>query len=421
MVTLTGPHNVTVSPANSWAATGILHTARQGETTVLLNSGLVLTVGGHPGTIASAEIYNFTTGAWTNTGSLNFGRNYHTATLLLDGTVLVVAGQTAASPNGSTSAEIYNPTTGVWTSTGSLATGRFWHTATLLSTGKVLVAGGTSAGGPLNSAEIYNPASGLWTTVAAVMSVTRDDHTATLLGNGKVLIAGGTGAGGVQNTSELFDPTANAGAGGFAGGTTFTGGRYSHMATLLANHQVLITGGYDNVSAVASSSIYDQTTNSWTGTGALNAARYLATATLLKNGKVMVVGGNDGSGFPGVTLSSTEIFDPGAGTWTTANDLPGAMKVEGQSATLLPNAQVLLTGGWNRVASYKLCELLTIYTPISLAATGGVSPYTYHLAAGSGLIDPTGYYWPTTAETAQVTVMSADGSSFDTLNVVTNP
>jgi len=416
-VTLTGSHNVTVSPANSWATTGPLHTARHGQTTILLNTGLVLTVGGHGGTLASAELYNFTTETWTTTGSLNFGRNYHTATLLQNGKVLVAAGQTAASPNGSTSAELYDPTTGLWTNTGSLNAGRFWHTATLLPSGKVLVTGGTNGGGPMNSAEIYNPTNGTWTTVAATMSVTRDDHTATMLANGKVLIAGGTGFSGVQNTAELFDPAGNAGAGTFGNGTTFTGGRYSHTATVLANGKVLITGGYDNSSALSSSSIYDPTLNSWSGTGALNAGRYLQSSSLLDNGKVLVTGGNDGSS----SLSSFEIFDPGTGTWTAVGNFPSNVAIEGHSTTILPNGQALLTGGWNRTTNYTASYLFTVYTPISLAATGGVTPYSYALASGTGLVDPNGYYWPLTAETAQVRVISADGSSYDTLNVVTNP
>jgi hypothetical protein len=75
---------------------------------------------------------------------------------LPNGKVLVAAGlnssfQTLAS------AELYDPTSGSWTATGSLSTGRISHTATLLFDGKVLVAAGAS--GPnfiaIASAELY--------------------------------------------------------------------------------------------------------------------------------------------------------------------------------------------------------------------------------------------------------------------------
>ena len=86
-----------------------------------------------------------------NTGSLNIARGNHTATLLPNGKLLVAGGYTGAYL---ASAELYDPTTGTWSVTGSLNTARGNHTATLLPSGKVLVAGGYN-GGYLTSAELY--------------------------------------------------------------------------------------------------------------------------------------------------------------------------------------------------------------------------------------------------------------------------
>jgi hypothetical protein len=62
---------------------------------------------------------------------------------------------------GIASAELYNPTSGTWTLTGSMSTDRQHQTATLLPNGEVLVAGGdneTRAGlTVLTSAELYTP------------------------------------------------------------------------------------------------------------------------------------------------------------------------------------------------------------------------------------------------------------------------
>lgn len=72
------------------------------------------------------------------TGSLNVARTGHTATLLLDGQVLPVGGATGSTGTALASAELYDPTSGTWTLSGSLFTGRILHTATLLPNGKVL-------------------------------------------------------------------------------------------------------------------------------------------------------------------------------------------------------------------------------------------------------------------------------------------
>ena len=86
------------------------------------------------------------------------------------------------------SAELFDPTTGTWAATGGLTTGRYIHTATLLPTGKVLVAGGFD-GAQLASAELYDSVTGAW-TFAGSMTTKRAGHTATILPSGEVLVVG---------------------------------------------------------------------------------------------------------------------------------------------------------------------------------------------------------------------------------------
>ena len=60
--------------------------------------------------------------SWVTNGPLTTPRQNHTATLLPDGTLLVAGGW-----NGSTAlatAEIFDPTTGKWTFTGAMTTNR---------------------------------------------------------------------------------------------------------------------------------------------------------------------------------------------------------------------------------------------------------------------------------------------------------
>src|SRR5260221_14714513 len=105
-----------------------------------------------------------------------------TLTLLPNGNVLAAGG---FGTNGAVAtAELYDPSTGNWTPSGSLQTSRGSHTATLLPNGKVLVAGGTDFSTAENgisdptraSAEIYDPATGTWTPTGS-MNQPRDAHT----------------------------------------------------------------------------------------------------------------------------------------------------------------------------------------------------------------------------------------------------
>ena len=123
-----------------------MNVARVDHTATLLANGEVLVAGGSNGTngyLASAELYNPSTGKWTLTGSMHVPRDSHHAVLLQNGEVLVAGGYNATvSGTGEASTELYNPSTGTWTLTGSMTDGRVDFTLTLLSNGKVLAAGG---------------------------------------------------------------------------------------------------------------------------------------------------------------------------------------------------------------------------------------------------------------------------------------
>lgn len=286
-----------VAAPGGWSATGSLQDARASQTATRLFGGKVLVAGGIRAgqALASAELYDPSSGVWTTTTALAVARASHSATSLPDGRVVVVGGAGSdGKPLAST--EIYAPQTGTWSASGALATARASHTATLLSSGKILVVGGVGSDGkPVASAELYNPTTGTWSATGA-LTMARSAHTATLLADGKVLVAGGTAADGNPSASaEVYTPS----SGSWSATGSLSTARSAHTATVLgdqisggADPRVLVTGGVgSDGSRQASAELYDESSGVWTNTGALTAARSSHTATLLPNGLVLVAGG----------------------------------------------------------------------------------------------------------------------------------
>ena len=252
-----------------------------------------------------AELYDPDIGVWMYTASMTDSRASPTATLLPNGQVLVAGGfGYGRNTSGDlASAELYDPTTGLWAYTGSMAIGRDSHTATLLANGKVLIAGGYNGFTTLNSAELYDPTTGLWAYTGS-MRTTRSGYSATLLPNGQVLVAGGDDDNGDTFASaELYNPA----TGVWSPTGSMGSPRGGHTATLLANGQVLVVGGYNGLTTLNSAELYDPATGTWSPTGSLGFARSDDTATLLANGKVLIAGG---FGTNGELLASSELYDP---------------------------------------------------------------------------------------------------------------
>ena len=170
---------VMAQPAGTFTATGSMIAARAGHSATLLPDGKVLIAGGYQKAgvlllaLASAELYDPSSGTFTATGSMVTARGVHTATLLADGRVLIAGGFASfGSGVALTNAELYDPSAGTFTATSDMAAARQWHTATLLNNGKVLIAGGYSTGNRIDlaSAELYDPSTG---TFSATSDMTR--------------------------------------------------------------------------------------------------------------------------------------------------------------------------------------------------------------------------------------------------------
>jgi hypothetical protein len=341
--------------------TGNLNVEREQHSSILLNNGKVLIVGGYNNQyLNSAElydpasglfttnkktIYNSTTGKYeTIDGSLVQARSSAASVSLLGGRVFIVGGY-----NGEkylATGEIYDPSSGAFISTYySMNEARADATATRINNGRVLITGGYNGSSFLASAELFDPPSQYYATVGS-MSTSRDGHTATLLFDGKVLVTGGctssTSSGSVcdkyLNSAEIWDPT----NGAFSTTGSMNVARAGHAASILPDGRVLITGGTDGGSLLASAEIYNPSTGAFTSVGNMGAARKGHTATQLSNGRILMAGGYSGS-----YLDTAELFDPTSNTFTTISSTLSNPRSQ-HAATILSDGRVLLTGGRNR-------------------------------------------------------------------------
>lgn len=351
--------------------TGNLTTPRTGHNATLLTNGQVLITGGWAGptTWASAELYDPVTGTFAPTGDMTTGRYCHTATLLPNGKVLIAGGQSRLNGtlNDAVSAvattELYDPSTGTFSAAGNMSQARACHTATLLDTGQVLIAGGYAGNGNMASAELYDPITGTFTPTGDMTEP--GCETATLLANGKVLI---TRLVGYQPPyhAELYDPA----TGTFirTGSMVYLDQGIGPAAVLLHSGRVLIAGGsYLEYGFSAHAELYDPATGTFTPGSDMTEGVSPETATLLGDGTAFIAG----EGFIHATPStgvcctgSLELYDPGTGTFSSSGNTP---PVGGQTATLLSDGTVLLSGGWLGYPPFT-SSLSEIYHPASLVA-----------------------------------------------------
>jgi hypothetical protein len=247
------------------ASQGGLANARYNHEAVLLPDGsgkvLIITGIGINGALSSVEIYNSQSDTFSSAVPLNTGRYFASSAPVTSHGSLKVLVAGGFDSNGSvlSSAELYDPTTGQWTYTGNLHSARYQAADATLLSGQVLICGGSDAtGSPLATAEIYSPDTGVFSATDS-LDTARAGHSASTLLVGKVLVAGGVGIStpSYPRQAEVFKTSGKKrvfNVGEFDTKGKMITGRTAHTATLMANGQVLFTGGISDAGVGLNSS-----------------------------------------------------------------------------------------------------------------------------------------------------------------------
>lgn len=368
---------------NTWAlGRPLVQRYRASHTLTALDDGGAVMAGGRdlsrspqgepPAVLGSIERMNPVTGAWSASAFLRRAREEHTATRLSDGRILFAGGRNDAAPLAPPDAtwEIYDPDQGRITEEGSLIRGRYGHAAVVLADGRVLLVGGWNRedGGVLGGArscEIFDPADPVnpVRSVGSLHGDAAESTTAVRLPDGRVLVLNDTppapGATvGLEIGAELFDPATET----WTRVASRTQPRILNGMAALPDGRALVFGGMyadpvvdpeaplDGLTYLATSEIYDPTTDQWSPAGSLRAPRLLIrdASVVLPGGEVLLAGGsmNILLGFTPIV----EVFDSASETWTVSGSLQTDRTAH--AVALLDDGSVLSAGGWPNAAGF---------------------------------------------------------------------
>jgi N-acetylneuraminic acid mutarotase len=304
---------------HTWSATAGAPDGRYGHTAVWSGSEMIIWGGGSSGypnfsSRNTGARYNPSTDTWTatNTNNAPTARAAHTA--VWTGNEMIIWGGADGFSVTNTGGR-YNPTTNSWTATSTInaPSPRVGHAA-VWTGGEVIVWGGSGAN-YFNTGGRYNPNTDSWTATSTTNAPAARYGAAAIWTGSEMVVWGGTDELTGLNTGGRYNPSANSWSATSTSNAPV--GRYEHTA-IWTGSEMIVWGGYDVDSNqyLDTGGRYNPDANTWTDTSLANAPDPHGRHTAVWTGDEMIVWG----GFDDVTISNTGgKYNPATNSWTATN------------------------------------------------------------------------------------------------------
>jgi len=318
--------------AGSWTKVGLLGTARVSPAAAVLPDGRVLVAGGA-----------YKDGpAWDYTGSSGITLAVAGSTMPGEGTGGGGRFDDVAPPSvgvALATAELFDPSTGRWSPTGSMRFARAGAAAATLSDGRILVVGPSSSGNGsgdarmdprvYGTAEVYDPATGHFSLVGSLPPIDR-----------AAIAAAGVN---VPTSDPSWTQTGTLVALP-DGGALLVGhsDEWKHEGSVTRTFRFdAPTGSWHQVGP-ASAGVNDWKAETWRQTPGVDLAGAFAAA--LPSGLVLVAGGTLYNGTDSwEKCRVARLYDPATGAWSSLPLMPTGR--QGGMTIALADGSVLLIGG----------------------------------------------------------------------------
>lgn len=295
----------------------------------------------------------------------------YSATATNEGKVYVIGGYNGSVGPYLSRLDVYNPATDTWTRLADLPYARGALEAVALN-GKIYAIGGF-AGGPINRVDIYDPVLNTWTPGPPNLFPRVDSAAAVL--DGKIYVIGGARGG--KFTTEVFDPNTNT----WSWGPPLIRPR-AFLTAQAVNGKIYAIGGIDvDASDTVWRTVEEYSPTSgpgWVEKAGMAVPR-IAMPSALVGGRIFVFGGESiAGGRPRIIpLSSIEVYDPSANSWSFVSCALPVPTVAGGAASV--DGMLFFFGGGPEMTPFSTNQRLLFPPRVSIDIKPGSYPNTINM------------------------------------------